>query len=171
MTEIIYLVEGETEEMLFKALPLLGKTMKFNLWQKPIRKIERKFKSDTKIYVVYDTDIWDNFDLFHQNIMRLKSSKRLLGIIQQTHNLENELLFACQSVKNQKQLFKAFNAVSADEFKTNFNATTNLAYKLDNLGFNPDLLWQQETDSRLVRDFGEYVKTYPDLEKKPYKKT
>lgn len=69
MTEIIYLVEGETEEMLFKALPLLGKTMKFNLWQKPIRKIERKFKSDTKIYVVYDTDIWDNFDLFHQNIM------------------------------------------------------------------------------------------------------
>lgn len=165
MKEIIYLVEGQTEIELINSLDLMGKVIELNLWQKPISKIQRRFKPNTVVYVIYDTDVLDGIELFHKNLRQLKKDNRLAGIIQQTDNLEDELVRACQSIKKHSQLFEVFQAVSASEFKSNFIKTTQVLDKLNGLGFDPNLLWRQAVNDKIANEFHKFVVSYETLAK------
>lgn len=166
MKEMIYLVEGKTELELFNSLDLMGKVIELNLWQKSISKIQRRFKPNTVVYVIYDTDVLDGIELFHKNLRQLKKDNRLVGIIQQADNLEDELVRACQSIKKHSQLFNEFNAVSATEFKSNFIKTNQTLDKLNSLGFEPTLLWRQVVNDRIDREFHQFKVSYVDLPKR-----
>lgn len=125
--KVLYLVEGETEEALLDALNVYGRVEPINLWQTNIDKHLRKFNW-AHIYVVYDTDRVENLQRFLDNLNKLIKQKQLKGICQQTLNLEDEMAYACGISKT--KLFKAFNASSANEFKTLLLKTNNLKDKL-----------------------------------------
>ncbi len=146
MQNYLIFVEGETEEHLLKQLQVIGKIQKINLWDTDVNKHLRRFKPNTLVYVVYDTDVAQsstNIDRFNNNLAILQSKKFLGGIVQQTLNFEDELVIACSQLKNTKALFKAFNAVNANEFKSQFIKTNNTLSILEKQGFNNLKLWQQ----------------------------
>lgn len=114
MQNYLILVEGETEEHLIKQLQIIGKIQKVNLWDMDISKHLRRFKPNTLVFVVYDTDVAQasaNIARFNNNFATLQRDKFLGGIVQQTLNFEDELVIACSGLKDIKALFKAYNAV------------------------------------------------------------
>lgn len=145
MMSILIFVEGQTEEKLLKALRVLGKIQRINLWDTDIRKFVRRIKANTKVYVVYDTDNTANIDRFNDNLSVLKKMGCLAGILQQTYNFEDELVKASSKLVNKHALFNAFDASNAAEFKTRFLQANNSLEILNRQGLNPDLLWQQPT--------------------------
>lgn len=141
--QIIYYVEGKTEQHLLDCLGVFGKIKIWNLWDMPIDKQIRTFKPNTHVYVVCDTDVKTNLTRFHDNIIKLKKCKVLKGILQQKYNMEDELVFACHAINNKQQLFKSFKASSDSEFKSEFIATKDPIKKLETLQFQANKLWSQ----------------------------
>lgn len=146
MQNFLIFVEGETEGHLLKKLQVIGKIQKINLWDTNVNKHLRRFKPNTLVYVVYDTDVAHssaNINRFNSNLAVLQSNKVLGGIVQQTFNFEDELVIACSELKNSKALFKVFNAVNANEFKSQFLKASNILSILVSQGFDCSKLWQQ----------------------------
>ena len=140
----LFYVEGETELHLIEKLELRGKLKKFNFWNNNVNKIIRTIKRNYCVCIVYDTD-----DIHPQNVIRfVESVKRIASscykvmLLQQTKNMEDELLFSC-SCKN-KTLFDAFQASGRKEFKNQFIKTNNPIEILNALGFTKESLWSKK---------------------------
>lgn len=145
------LVEGETEKRLLESLEIVGKINLVNLWNVDINKRLRKFKPNTKVFVIYDTDIKQsqgNIQRFNDNLRVLDKHKFLGGILQQTLNFEDELVLACGKLNSTRDLFSSFHAVNAREFKTNFLKSNNRLEVLKQNDFDAAKLWQQATGNR-----------------------
>lgn len=159
--QILYLVEGQTEKELLSLLNVYGKIEIFNLWETDVSKIFRKFKSDTIIYIVYDTDKCPSIIRFENNLNLLIQQKRLKGILQQTLNLEDEIAYACGLSK--QQLFKAFGVSGNRNFKTSLLEINNPLQKLKSMGFDEHLLWTKALDYRLNQKYSRWLKRYEHL--------
>ena len=147
MAKNIFCIEGETEQALIKALKI-GKAQKFNCWENDISKIIRKFSTNSHVYIVFDTDktLSDSeISRFIKNIEVVANQDGLfIHLLQQTQNLEDELVYACNEIKNNKQLHSCFDGCCAREFKEKFLQINNLEDRLNKVGFNRSLLWSRE---------------------------
>ncbi|WP_439256976.1 hypothetical protein [Lonepinella sp. BR2271] len=142
---VLFLVEGETEEKLIKTLKLLGKVQKFNCWNQDIYKLIPRLRA-SEIYIVYDTDVTTNSVRFCQNIQQLKDYKLTVFLLQQTLNLEDELVKS----SNCRNINAIFKTKSKKEFKTQFKDCSNLAQKLKEIDFKAEKLWQGEHEQSLM---------------------
>lgn len=150
--QLLIYVEGETEKALVSDLNVLGRISKINLWEKPLHPLIRTLRPNQKVLVVYDTDhiqSQGNLERFVANIKLLKTYSALFGIMQQTQNLEDELVAACAGLNDRQQLFRLFDATGANEFKELFIKAGNRIVKLQKNGFNADNLWRQATHNKL----------------------
>lgn len=161
---IIFLGEGVTEKKFIHALSILGRFQSFNVSQNPIRKLLPKLSKGSRIYIIYDTDIL-NEENFKENIKILSQQKHLhfAGLIQQTENLEEEIISA--SKLNKQQVLSQFNCSAISELKKQLTQTTNLAKKLNDIELDCHKLWQQPCPKSIS-----YLQTkrvhYADLEKR-----
>lgn len=155
--QILFLVEGETEIKFIETLKLLGKVKKYNLWNNDISKLLPTIKADL-VYIVYDTDITRNTNYFQENLIKLKQAKIKFSLLQQTLNLEDEII-RCSSCKSINQIF---GTTSATEFKTKFLSCSNLEQKLEKINFSPISLWTGEQNEYLL-DWQEYRCYYSNL--------
>lgn len=155
--QILFLVEGETEKKLLHALQsrhsaLRGKVTIFNICQKPIEKILRSIKSDI-LYIVYDTDTLHNTDESNrviQNFYTLKKHKLNFYLIQQTNNLEDELIASCAELNRKEKLYKSFGAHGCAEFKHKLCSHKQLYNKLlEELNFTLNRMWAQDIHPKL----------------------
>lgn len=145
----IYLVEGETEERLVNHLVAErliepGKRYKFNLWEKDVINILRKFsRKDNVVIIVFDTDIPQQIKRFNQNLKRIvgDSSVKAVILAQQTKNMEEELQYCCSC--NLQKLLGEFNATGLNEFKRKFIKASSLTAHFDRLGFDFGKLWSR----------------------------
>lgn len=166
MQNYLILVEGCTEEYLLQKLNVIGKIKIFNLWDKDVQKIARMFNSNTAVFVIYDTDATQsqkNIARFNTNLAFLKQGGQLKGILQQTLNFEDELVFACDELRNKKTLFDTFDAVNADEFKSKFLQTTNLIALLEKQGFDKMKLWKQKASDNVDKNYHKYLSDFSCL--------
>lgn len=166
MQNYLILVEGQTEEYLLKKLNVIGKIQIFNLWDKDVQKIARKFKSNTAVFVVYDTDTaqsQSNIARFNANLAFLKQGGQLKGILQQTLNFEDELVFACDALRNKQGLFQTFNAVDANEFKNKFLKSNNPIALLEKQGFDKMKLWKQNVSANVDNNYHKYLADFSYL--------
>lgn len=140
----IFLVEGETEIVFLKYLKVLGSVRKFNIWEHNVQAVLRGAKSSDRFYIVFDTDLSNNIEKQNtclRNLVVLQQNNALAGLVQQTKDLEDELVCALNMNKN--NLLRLFNARNLREFKSNFIAENNLKNKLGNLDL--ERLWVQDT--------------------------
>ena len=151
-----YIYEGETEEkfiasLLETELIPAGKKQKFNLWDKEVSNILRKFKpKNNNIYIVFDTDITTNLVRFNRNLKRLSkdASVKKIFLMQQTLNLEDELLYCCGCTR--AKLLSSFGAEGIDEFKSKFIKEKRITYRLEELAFDSQKLWTRALNSSIV---------------------
>ncbi len=148
MSQIIFIVEGETEKKLTNTL-YLGKVTIANLWNLDPKKIDSILRliprKETKVFIVCDTDCIDLIkrERFIKNFHSIKShiGKDNIFLFQQNLNLEDELLY-CLNINNIKGLYSLFNNASGTgEFKRNFINEKNLSAKLVNNNFDSSKLW------------------------------
>lgn len=149
----VYLVEGNTESKLVKALiqgGILssGSVKIFNCWYGKIDSLLRGFpkSSKTDVYVIFDTDTMTSISEFVGAIQSISKVSNRLVLLQQTLNFEDELCYACVKLnpKTTSELFRQFNAQGADDFKRSFLRITNCVNRLSDLGFNKKLIWSRE---------------------------
>ena len=149
MSQIIFIVEGETEQKLTNTL-YLGKVIRVNLWNLDPKKIYSILRlipnKGTKVFIVCDTDCIDNSkkERFIKNFHSIKKhiGKDNIFLFQQNSNLEGELLY-CLNI-NIKGLYSLFNNASGNgQFKRNFIDEKNLLKKLNSSGFDPLKLWSR----------------------------
>ena len=155
MSQIIFIVEGETEQKLTNTL-YLGKVIIANLWNLDPKKIYSILRlisnKGTKVFIVCDTDCIDNSkkERFIKNFHSIKKhiGKDNIFLFQQNSNLEGELLY-CLNI-NIKGLYSLFNNASGNgQFKRNFIDEKNLLKKLNSSGFDPLKLWSRPLCSDL----------------------
>lgn len=148
------LYEGETEKKLLKCIGAIGKYTKFNPFENDVSRLRRLINKQDTVYLVYDSDvIHDNaVNKFKANIKQLLRTTKKLVLIQQTLNLEDELVYACASCKDHKQLYQAFNAkpVTIEKFKANFIKATNCLTILKRLGFDKEKLFDRPLHESLA---------------------
>lgn len=153
MSQIIFIVEGETEQKLTNTL-YLGKVIIANLWNLDPKKIYSILRlisnKGTKVFIVCDTDCIDNSkkERFIKNFHSIKKhiGKDNIFLFQQNSNLEGELLY-CLNIKGLYSLFN--NASGNGQFKRNFIDEKNLLKKLNSSGFDPLKLWSRPLCSDL----------------------
>ena len=151
-SKIIFLVEGETEKAVVNALNVLGNPVKFNLWDKDIKKILRRYNPKNSIFIIiFDTDILDNIARFNGNLKILKSSGFVYYLLPQTKNLEEELLYAC-SLPNNRQLIIHFGAQGLDDCKSIIAQLhpSVLKDKLETLSLDKSRLWSRPIPSSII---------------------
>lgn len=166
---ILYFVEGQTEKALIASMNVFGKPKIVNLWQNDVKKILPNIESKTKVFVIFDIDVIDANTLqrFHDNLKILCEKKLLVGLLQQTKNLEDELVYSCNSIKSHKQLFDEYNACSASEFKASFSQHRNPFTVLVNNGFDINKIWQRGLESYIDAKFHVYKTCGSELPSKP----
>ena len=171
----IILVEGKTEQHLLTHLniseQLFCKISRFNLWENDINKIIVQLTRGAIIYIIYDIDTLFSSNLNKQTIGErfinnintlLTTYKRTIILLQQTHNFEDELAYACTS---EKALLKEFNACNRQEFKKQFLTTRNPLDKLKKIKFNQSNLWTKEMAQELAI-FQKYQGSWKKLKKR-----
>lgn len=137
----LFYVEGETEVHLIKKLELRGKRRIFNFWTTNVSKILRTVNKNYCVCIVYDTDNLKpkNILRFVEGVKRIADNCFKVILLQQTKNMEDELLYSCSC--HSKSLFDAFKAGGRQNFKNQFNKTSNPIDVLNNLGFKKEYLW------------------------------
>lgn len=118
---IIFLIEGETEQSVLKAIGCIGKYKKINLWNTSVHRIFSTLRADI-LFIIYDTDRLENISVFQENLNFLDKNKVQYYLLQQTKNLEDELI-RCSDCKKLKDFF---NTASVSEFKTALINCNNL---------------------------------------------
>ena len=148
-TIILILVEGETEQHLINDSNIRGKVKIFNCWDNEIKKIQRMINSKYHVVIVYDTDIINPActKRFKENITVLSKICHQITILQQTQNLEDELIYACSC--SEKSLLNEFKSSSKSEFKSSFLKCTNPLVKLEKLGFDSNKMWDRD----IIKEF------------------
>lgn len=153
--QIVFLVEGETEMAILKCLNVLGKFHKFNIWQHSASKVVRLLGDNPQLYLVFDTDLSSSsaeLGQFFRNIKTLKSACSI-KLLQQTTNLEDELVRACTFINTKQDLVKQFGASGIDDLKSKIvregRDAKKLREKLKSLGLDEKILWSQPLLSKL----------------------
>ncbi|MDR2342111.1 MAG: hypothetical protein LBD84_03595 [Campylobacteraceae bacterium] len=155
---IIYIIEGENEEKLFRAfinngyIPP-GKIFVKNLMQNELENSYSIF--DKKIDIVYcviDTDVCKqcNIDVFKKNHKLLLEKTKRVYLLIQNKNLEQELSKALN--KNCIELYKIFKCTKEKDFKSRFNKTTQLIQIIENCNINYKLLWYKYENFKNILD-------------------
>jgi hypothetical protein len=146
MKKLIYFCEGETEQKFIKILKeefLIkpGQIKIFNLMQKNINSIIRKYKNSNSEFVfIIDIDTI-NKKLFCNNLKVLKKYKYKFCLFIQNKNFEDELTLCCNK-NNKLALYKDFYYInSSNEFKSRFISDSSLYLKLINNNFDITKLW------------------------------
>ncbi len=160
MKKILILVEGETEKRLVATLNLLGKVQIINLWQKPVSKIIPRIKEDIVI-IIYDADTLDQIDFFKKNLNTLQKHNIKFYLVQQTHNLEDEII-ACSKCK---KIQEVFNTQGIRDFKSEWLKCQNLSKKLEDINFQKSKLWNGSLIAPL-QSWGSCKKAFNDLKTK-----
>ncbi|WP_154103578.1 hypothetical protein [Eikenella corrodens] len=149
MQRVIY-VEGDTERVILKkVLGVHPKVEIFNPWQHKIEGKLRKLETTARkveITILYDADLsaTTNAHLFLHNLKLLRQQNYLSGLVQQTHNLEDEIVKSCSRIRSIRELYDYFGVAGQDEFKANLCQMSNPAQKLQDAGFDPAKLWRGE---------------------------
>ncbi len=145
----IYLVEGETEKTLIKALSQTeippGKIFIFNIWNHPINRLARKLGKPKEFHLslVIDTDTTCNWPVFRDNILFLNDRSYNYGIYVQHHNLEDELVYCCHKNAITSLTRDFYQLSSVTEFKTRFAQDKNLNATLQKNQFDFFKLWKR----------------------------
>ena len=150
--KLIY-VEGQTEKILLQdVLRVSAKVVIFNLWKESVGKQLRYIQGSAEIYIVYDTDVMnpENVRRFSENLRTLKIKGFLAGLLQQTGNLEDELVRSCSGLIGKKDLHRLFGAQGNKEFKRILCNVTNLQDKLHEAGFERCKLWRGDHIAELA---------------------
>lgn len=157
----VFLVEGESEKVLLQHLrerypKITAKYMIFNALQNDLNKFIRTFKDikQTSFFIVFDCDVLNHKDcnkvsqlIDNFNLLR-KHKAYAVWLIQQTNNLEDELISAL-CLKNSKQLFEYFQSVSKEEFVRRLINSNNLTSKLIN--FNLARFWEKDLHNTIKK--------------------
>lgn len=155
--KVIYLVEGETEEALIKALISNntlehGRVIIFNCWDGKAESIARRLSTSesNKIYIVFDTDVTNRAKNFVHTVNYIIRYSYQVVLLQQTKNLEEELVYSCSQIRTENKLYFHFNAQGPNQFKKEFLRVSNRLERLYSLGFDCDLMWRRELHATLV---------------------
>lgn len=151
-TRIIFLVEGETEQAIIKALNFLGNPIKFNLWNNDIQKILRKYSQNDIFIIIFDTDILNNITRFNENLKILKVHKFTYYLLQQTTNLEEELEYACLQLRNIQQLIHHLGAQGLSDCKSKIAQLRPkiLENKLITFSLDKSRLWARPIHTNII---------------------
>lgn len=146
---IVYIVEGETEQQLIKTLKTKwiysGNVIIFNMIQNIMSPIQlRTIKSDTNVVIVFDTDI-SKTDVLAKNIsnMQQKTNISKITLIPQIKNLEDELVHAT-TIKQIKELLPS---QSNSDFKRDFCKSQNVPKQLIAKSFDINKFWSRNAVS------------------------
>ena len=146
---VIYFVEGQTEKALLMALQAekiipSGKIHIFNCWDGKVESTLRLMPKSGRVisYIVFDTDVTSRVDEFVNAVKRIADSSSKVHLLQQTRNLEEELIHACPGLKL-LALHKAFRAQGGESFKNKFIKDKKRLVRLQELGFNVNQMWSR----------------------------
>lgn len=151
-SNLIYFVEGECEKAFLKSFIFsadkhfrLGRVEVFNFINERLSKQKaRSINERMSVAIVFDTDV-DKTDLLDENIKVLKTVSQLnddhIVLIPSIKTFEDEIVYSCVKLKTIHELFKT---KSVSEFKKKFINHSDLISKLDEVGFNLELMWSRE---------------------------
>ena len=154
-TSLIYFVEGPCEKTFIKSFMFIdgshfkhGKIEVFNFVNERLSKAKaRTINKDMTVALVFDTDV-ENVDLLEENVKILKEVSQLsddhIVFIPSICNFEDELVYSCSKLKNINDLL---NTRSVAEFKKKFINHDSIVSKLNDEGFDFDLIWSRNPKS------------------------
>ena len=136
------MAEGQTEEVVLKALGVVGKFQIFNVWKHDIKKILPRVNAQAELWMYVDSDLSNNvteFQRFKTNIQNLERAKRIFKVFLQVNDLEDELNKASQN-----DIYSVFGVQnrSKSELKTKLCGCSNLKEKL-NQSVDKEKMWRQ----------------------------
>ena len=143
-----YFVEGQDEKKIIDTLKTdlrliqPGKVQIINPVQDKIAASRLlPLKPGTTVILVFDTDT-DNSQILKTNIEFISSRTNILKVlcVTQVKNLEDEILRSC-TIKHIQDLT---NSKSDKEYKADLIHITNLAKRLVECGFKPEMFWARE---------------------------
>lgn len=167
---IHFLVEGASESKILKAFNINRKIKVFNISQHSIDKILRTFmKGTTDFFIIFDIDSMkskiEEQKRMSSNLDRLLSCKgNRIFLLQQTDNLEDEIVRCSSGINNKVDLFKIFNTVGKNKFKNAFCSCTDPIQTLNQHGFNKMILWNQALIQNL-KNYAAYQVDFVKLSK------
>ncbi len=150
-------MEGETEKKLVNTLKIVGKVQIQNLWEIDLTKIIARIRADI-VYIIFDTDRLENINRFRKNLQILKQAKIEFRLIQQTKNMEDEIV-KCSDCKKIEEVFQT---QSVKDFKREWLKCQNLEKKLADINFNSSKLWT----GKLIAELSQWQtkqKSFQDL--------
>ncbi len=161
---LVYIVEGDTEEKLIKTLRSdlqcirPGRVLKFNVIQNIIRtSVLLAFNPDSDFILLFDTDC-NNTATLEKNVHIIEnfSKKTKVYTIPQVMNLEDELVYSCSL----KDIRIITGSRSEKDFKRDFLHMSNLWQKLTENNFNIQRLWSRNASGEFkrVKNDSEYIK-------------
>ena len=169
-----YYAEGECEQNLLHSFMHAksgdvcirpGKIERLNPVAERISRVKAMtIKKGTAVALVFDTDI-EKTSILEENVKTLKEvaglTDRDIYYLMSVKCFEDELVFACQGVKNLKALVKLFGSQGTTAFKTDFCTCRNLEEKLKQLGFDLKKMWIRPANKPFDRfqNCGKSVKT------------
>lgn len=143
--KLLYLVEGESEAALIKAIKnkyiYSGRVLVFNPWTKKAGNLTRNIRGKTVCILIFDTDEYKagkaNIKLLQENLKLLEKYSEKVIVICQNETLEDELVKSCSI----RKIEEFFNLKSINEHKKRFIKTNNLSVKLKEKNFNIQKIW------------------------------
>ena len=140
-----YLYEGECEKNLVCSLMSngrirYGRRKKLDLWKNELSKHIRLFNRSETVIVVFDTDVMSQYRRFVRNVILLAKHVRVVILLPQHENLEEEIAYAC-SIHPKDLPMVFYRLTSVSEFKTKFSKDRSLIRKLDTKGFDIHRIW------------------------------
>ena len=149
-SSLIYFVEGACEKKLIKSFTFArknehfkqGKIEVFNFVNEKLSKAKaRTINKYMTVVIVFDTDV-NNIDILNENIKILKTVSQLddnhIILVPSVRNFEDEIMYACSKLKGINELF---NTNGVAEFKKKFINHSDIVAKLNDVGFNIELIW------------------------------
>lgn len=148
-----YFVEGECEKAFLRSFMFVdgrhfrqGKIEVFNFINERLTKAKaRTLNKDMSVAIIFDTDV-ENIDVLEDNIKLLRTVSMIddehIFLIPSIKNFEDELVYSCSKIKTIHDLF---NTRSVSEFKKKFIAHHEIVSKLDDAGFNFNLIWSRNS--------------------------
>ena len=146
-----YFVEGECEKAFIRSFMFvdgkhfkLGKIEVFNFINERLSKAKaRTINKDMTIAIVFDTDV-ENVEILEENIKLLKTVSMLddkhIVFVPSVKNFEDELVYSSSKLRTINDLFKT---QSVANFKKRFISHSDIVSKLNDVGFDFELIWSR----------------------------
>lgn len=151
-SSLVYFVEGPCEKALIKSFMFTkrkhfrpGKVEVFNFINERLSKQKaRSINERMSVAIVFDTDVAKT-DLLDENIKVLKTVSQLdderIFLVPSIKTFEDEIMYSCIKLKTIHDLFKT---KSISEFKKKFINHSDLVSKLEEVGFDFNLIWSRD---------------------------